>query len=303
MDPHPPTIAHHAATAVAGTAADHGEGPFWDPVRHRLFWVDMMAGKLHSFDPAAGRNETRQFAEPVCAVAPQADGRLLVAFAKRLAWVDWDSGASETIVAVEPDRPANRCNDGKLDPAGRFWIGTMDHGATAGAGALYRLDDGGVLTKVLDGLSIANGLGWTADARTMFYIDSLARAVWAFAFDPATSTLGDRRTAVAVPPGLGLPDGMTVAPDDTIWVAHWGAGCVCRWDPTTGALLEQVATGCPHTSSCAFGGDDGHRLFITTSRMGLAEAALAAAPHSGALFMHRTTGRAQPRCGAPPRPR
>jgi sugar lactone lactonase YvrE len=263
--------------------AAHGEGPVWDVASNRLFWVDLTGGKLHALHPETGAVETRDFAEPVCAVAPFAGGRLLVAFAKRLAWVDRASGTvTADVCEVEPQKPGNRCNDGKLDPAGSFWIGTMSNdGSVPGAGALYRLD-GERLVPVLDGLTIANGMGWAADARTMFFIDSPTREVWAFDFDPADSSIANRRTVVHVPDELGFPDGMCVAPDDTIWVAHWGAGCVCRWDPRTGAMLEQVITRCPHTSSCCLGPDG--TLFITTSQLGLDEQALAAAPLSGRLF-------------------
>jgi sugar lactone lactonase YvrE len=266
--------------------AAHGEGPVWDSARNRLLWVDLTGGKLHSYEPATGAVGTRAFDEPVCAAAPHTDGRLLVAFAKRMAWIDWDSGAVlQTVCTIEPGMPGNRANDGKLDPAGRFWIGTMSNdGSVAGAGALYRLDAGG-LTKVLPNLAIANGLGWSADHRTMFFIDSPQREVWAFDFDPADSSISNKRTVVAVPEELGFPDGMCVAPDGTLWVAHWGAGCVCHWDPSDGSLLGKVGTGCPHTSSCCLAPDG--TLFITTSRLGLDEAALAAAPDSGALFSFR----------------
>ncbi len=263
--------------------AAHGEGPVWDEASERLFWVDLTGGKLHALHPETGAIETRDFAEPVCAVAPFADGRLLIAFAKRIACVDWASGkVTATLSEVEPQKPGNRCNDGKLDPAGRFWIGTMSNdGSVRGAGALYRLDDER-LVPVLDGLTIANGMGWTADARTMFFIDSPTREVWAFDFDPADSSVADRRTVVRVPEELGFPDGMCVAPDDTIWVAHWGAGCVCRWDPRTGVMLERIETGCPHTSSCCLGSEGA--LYITTSRLGLDEPALVTAPLSGRIF-------------------
>jgi sugar lactone lactonase YvrE len=268
--------------------AAHGEGPVWDVASNRLCWVDLTGGKLHALHPETGAIETRDFAEPVCAVAPFPDGRLLVAFAKRIAWVDWASGkVTATLSEVEPQKPGNRCNDGKLDPAGRFWTGTMSNdGSVPGAGALYRLD-GERLVPVLEGLTIANGLGWTPDARTMFFIDSPTREVWAFDFDPGDSSIANRRTVVHVPDELGFPDGMCVAPDATIWVAHWGAGCVCRWDPRTGAMLERVETGCPHTSSCCLG--PGGTLYITTSRLGLDEATLAAAPLSGALFARQTS--------------
>jgi sugar lactone lactonase YvrE len=272
------------AAVLDAPVSTHGEGPVWDEGGGRLFWVDLTAGKLHAWHQATGEVATRVFPEPVCAVAPGPDGRLLVAFAKRIAHVDWASGqVTDSVCEVEPDKPDNRCNDGKSDPAGRFWIGTMSAGgATPGAGSLYRLDGGGRLTRVLDGLTISNGMGWTADARTMFFIDSPTREVWAFDFDPADSSVTNRRTVIRVPDGLGVPDGMCVAPDDTIWVAHWGAGCVGHWDPRTGALLGRIETSCPHTSSCCLTPDGS--LFITTSRLGLDEASLAAAPLSGSLL-------------------
>jgi sugar lactone lactonase YvrE len=215
------------ATLLVDNRAAHGEGPVWDAANARLLWVDLTGCRLYAFDPATGAVETRVFEEPVCAAAPHADGRLLVAFAKRIAWVDWATGrVLGTVCAIEPEIPGNRANDGKLDPAGRFWIGTMSNdGSLPGAGALYRLD-GDQLTRVLDNLTIANGMGWAADHRTMFFIDSPAREVWAFDFDPSDSSISNKRTVVRVPYDLGFPDGMCVAPDDTLWVAHWGAGCV-----------------------------------------------------------------------------
>lgn len=263
--------------------AEHGEGPIWDAFRNRLFWVDLIGCKLHALDPATGTVDSRSFAEPVCAVAPHADGRMLVAFAKRIAWVDWDTGTIvETICPIEPDQPGNRANDGKLDPVGRFWIGTMSNdGSVEGAGALHRLEADGTLTKVLPDLTIANGLGWTADASTMFFIDSPTREVWAFDFDLRDSSITNRRVVVRIPEELGFPDGMCVAPDDSIWVAHWGGACICHWDPKDGRLLGKVETGCPHTTSCCF--EPNGTLYVTTSRLGLDADALAAAPASGGL--------------------
>jgi sugar lactone lactonase YvrE len=276
------------AELIGDIRAAHGEGPVWDANRHRLFWVDLTGQRLLALDPENGSVELVDFPEPVCAVAPWNDGRLLVAFAKRLAWIDWPGGGRvEEIVAVEPAMPGNRCNDGKRDPAGRFWIGTMSHdGSVAGAGALYRLENDGTLARILDGLTIANGMGWSPDTRTMYFIDSPTREVWAFDFDSHDSAISRRRTIIRVPEDLGLPDGMTVDEGGRLWVAHWGAGCVCQWDPVTGDCLATVSTGCPHTSSCAFGGRELKDLYITTSRLALDEAALAAAPQSGGLFRH-----------------
>lgn len=208
-----------------------------------------------------------------------------MAFAKRIVWVDWDSGqVTDTVCEIESDISGNRANDGKLDPAGRFWIGTMSNdGSVEGAGALYRLD-GSCLVRVLNNLTIANGLGWTTDHATMFFIDSPTREVWAFNFEVGDSSISNKRTVIRVPDELGFPDGMCVALDDTIWVAHWGAGCVCRWNPWTGELLEKIVTGCPLTSSCCLAPDGS--LFITTSRLGMHETELNTAPRSGSLFSY-----------------
>jgi len=279
-----------AAYVLVDNRALHGEGPVWHD--GLLYWVDLIACRLHTWRATDGKVCDFQFAEPVCAVAPVANGRLLIAFAKRLAYVNLADLSIEEICTVEPEIPGNRSNDGKMDPSGRFWIGTMSNdGSVQGAGALYRLDEGARLTCMLDNLTIANGMGWSHDRKTMYFIDSPLREIWAFDFDPSDSSIRNQRTVVRVPDNLGIPDGMEVGHDDTLWVAHWGAGCVCQWCPKSGLLLQTVETGCPHTSSCCLA-DDGH-LYITTSRLGLDETALTAHPYSGGLFRHKLPNTSQ----------
>jgi sugar lactone lactonase YvrE len=259
--------------------ATHGEGPVWDAINQVLYWVDITSCRLHSWSPGAVKERTYQFQEPVCAVAPITRDRMLIAFAKRLAYVNLPDLSIEQICQVEPDIPGNLCNDGKMDPAGRFWIGTMSNDdSITGSGSLYRLDQDGRLTRVLENLTISNGMGWSRDLRTMYFIDSPTREVWAFDFDPVDSSITNRRTVVKVPEDLGLPDGMDVGDDGTLWVAHW-----C---PLSGKLLTRINTGCPHTSACCFGGDDGKKLFITTSRLELFPCQLEENPCSGSLFRH-----------------
>ena len=282
----------YQAELLVDNRATHGEGPVWDDANQVLYWVDMIACRLHSRKPGEGKELTYQFQEPVCAVTPIAQDRLLVAFAKRLAYVRLSDLSIEEICKVEPELPGNRCNDGKMDPSGRFWIGTMSgDGSVAGAGSLYRLDEDGTLTRVLDQLTISNGMGWSANMRTMYFIDSPACEVRAYDFDPSDSSITNRRTVVSVPDGLGIPDGMEVGPDGMLWVAHWGAGCVCQWCPQSGRLLQRVDTGCPHTSSCCLS-DEGD-LYITTSRLCLDEATLAAHPRSGGLFRHKPINKSE----------
>lgn len=276
------------AEHIAGPRCLHGEGPIWSPFHQRLFWLDQHGCQIHALDPISGAVDSRRFPNSICAVAPTSSSRLLAAFAKELAWVDWPSALVTGITPVEPCDSGTRCNDGKRDPAGRFWIGTMSReGDVKGAGSLYRLEDDGRLSRVLTGLTIANGLDWSADGTTMYFIDSPTREIWAFDFDQVRSGISNRRTVVRVPEALGWPDGMTIASDGTIWVAHWGAGCVARWNPINGQLLDRIDTGCPHTSSCAFAGSDGRDLYITTSQLGLPPDSLLSAPLSGSLFRAR----------------
>lgn len=285
--PNTPDTPAATAALVDDRRAGHGEGPVWNPASEELLWVDLTGCRLHFHHPESGATRTLEFDEPVCAAAPDADGSLTIAFAKRIRRVDPLNGNASPVCEVEPDLPGNRCNDGKRDPAGRFWIGTMsEDGTVEGAGSLYRLD-GNSPTRIIDNLTIANGMGWSGDHRTMFFIDSPTCEVWAYDFNPADSSISNRRTVVRVPESLGVPDGMEVAPDDSLWVAHWGSGCVCHWDPRTGTLLEMVATGCPHTTSCALAGKQRDILYITTSRLGLDDNSLSLAPHSGGLFKHR----------------
>ncbi len=260
-----------------------GEGPIWDPNSNHLYWVGITDCRLHAQDVQTGEHREFAFDEFVCAVSPCDDGRLLVALAKRLVFFEPLTGQLEDICAVEPELPDNRCNDGKRDPAGRFWIGTMARTGEnkQGLGSLYRLD-GSQLICVLNDLTISNGMGWSPDARTMYFIDSPRREVWAFDFDPADSSLSNQRTIIRTPESLGVPDGMTVGPDGSLWIAQWGGACVNQWDAQTGELLCRIETGCPHTTSCCLTPDG--NLYITTAREGMSSEDLEAAPGSGGLF-------------------
>jgi len=275
-----------SAELVVNNQAGHGERPVWDPVR-RLFWVDLNGQRLFAFAPDTGLVEFLSFPEPTCAVTPWDDDRLLVAFAKRLALVDWPSGSIDEIVAVEahPIRNGQSCQNGKQAAVIFQSVESAGSGprSIAGLGADPEATRRIALAVIA---SVAGDFRWSPDEKTMHFIDSPTREVWAFDFDPRDSSIEHRRTVVQVPPTLGLPDGMTVDAEGMIWIAHWGTACVCRWDPRIGRNLATVSTGCPHTSSCALAGEVEPDLSITTSRLGLAAKALAQSPQSGGLFRY-----------------
>ena len=150
------------------------------------------------------------------------------------------------------------------------------------------------MTRRLSGIDNTNGMDWSPDGRTMYYIDSLTRQVTAFDYDLAGGAIANPRPAVTLPEDSGVPDGMTVALDGTLWVAHWGGARVTRWHPLTGALLQTIPVPANLTTSCAFGGPALDQLYITTARYQESGPALAAQPHAGGVFRIRTDTRGRP---------
>jgi sugar lactone lactonase YvrE len=272
---------------VVDAGAEVGESPVWDPTRAVLWWVDIPAGLVHRFDPRTGADRTLAVGSAVGAVALRRDGTLLAALADGLAALDPDSGQAGILVRLAPGGgPPLRCNDGKCDPAGRFWVGRMAYDAAGGAGSLLRVDARGSVLTRLEGLTIPNGLGWSADGRRMYFLDSAWCEVREYSYDPATGAMGDGRTLARFADDGSVPDGLTVDEEGYLWVARWGAGCVVRVAPD-GSIAGQVDLPVSQVSSCTFGGDDLGDLYITTAREDFGPADLAREPHAGGLFRCR----------------
>ena len=235
------------------------EGPRWDAATGRLLWVDIEGCELHVLE--SGEDRAIGLDAMVGVAAPTSSGAVLVALADRLALVDLADESVRTLVRL-PHGPALRSNDGACDAVGRFWIGTMDLDETPGAGALYRFD--GRLERVLDEVTLSNGIGWTRDDTRMYYIDSPVQRVDIFDFEVASGRIDDRRPFVAIDESEGIPDGLTVDDEGGVWVALYGGSCVHRYDESgrLDAVLEVPAL---NVTSCCFGGDDGRSLFVTTA--------------------------------------
>ncbi len=275
------------AQLVLDAKAALGEGALWHAPRQRLYWVDIDGGVVHEFDPATGGDRAMSIGEKVGTVVPRARGGLMLATESGLASFELESERLAVVATPETDVPGNRFNDGKCDPSGRFWAGTMDAAQAPGRGALYRLDADMTVHKMVQNVSISNGLAWSLDRRVFYYIDSPTAVVAAYDYDDATGALSARREVVKVPEDLRWPDGMTIDSEGMLWVAHWGPGAVCRWNPDDGSLLERIDVPAAHASSCAFGGEDLGDLYITTARADRTEEELAAEPLSGGLFKAR----------------
>jgi sugar lactone lactonase YvrE len=265
-----------------------GEGPVWDVRRQVLWWVDIEGSQIFRFDPAQGVNTSFSAGERASAVAVCEDGNLLVARQQGLATYDPDRDLTTAIQNTAPHPAGHRFNDGKCDHQGRFWIGTMplDEKPCTTAG-LYVLDADRNLVQRLSSVGLSNGLAWSADGRSMFYVDSQRSTIDVFDFDVDAETLGDRRPIFRVPSRLGAADGLTIDSEDNLWVAFWGGGCVLRIDPRREEITQEIRLPVRQVSSCTFGGADLRDLYITTARIRLSAGELREQPLAGHLFKAR----------------
>jgi sugar lactone lactonase YvrE len=219
-------------------------------------------------------------------VVPRRSGGVMVALRDGFAALDLDSGTLTMIADPETDLPQNRFNDGKCDPAGRFWAGTMRIAEDQkGAGSLYRLDADLSVHKMWGDITVANGIAWSHDAKTMYYIDTPTMTVVAFEYNLETGAIANPRPAIHTPNGPGSPDGMTIDAEGMLWVAYWGGWRVVRWNPHTGEALAIIELPVERVTAPWFGGPNLDELYITTARVGLSEEALAKQPHAGSIFV------------------
>jgi xylono-1,5-lactonase len=257
-----------------------GEGPIWDAARGCLWFVDIKGHKLHRFDPATG--ESRAFAAPEEPgwVIPLADGTLMVGAKAGLHRFEGDDFA--LLHPVEPDLPGNRLNDAAVHPDGSVWLGTMDNAEEAASGGYYRLSDGRLTALGADPMVITNGPAFSPDGGTVYFVDTLERAILAAPVG-ADGHPGEARLFARIDDGLGYPDGPVVDSEGALWVGLFGGWGVARFAPD-GTFLGRVEFPVANVTKIAFGGDDLTTVYATTARKGLSDAELAAQPAAGDLF-------------------
>ena len=256
--------------------AFHGEGPVWDASWAELRFVDILAGDVVALDRGGALRERLHVGTVAAAFRPRRGGGMVVAVERGFALVDCD-GTIETLPELWGDRRV-RMNDGATDHEGRFYCGSMAYDATPGAGRLYRFDPDRRVEVVLQPVTISNGLAWSPDLQTAYYVDSLTYRIDAFDAD-----LTGRRPFAAVPEQRGMPDGLTVDREGGVWVALWGGSAVHRYAPdgTLDTVLELPVT---QVTACTFGGPELDELYITTSRQEVAEGEQ---PAAGSVFRAR----------------
>ena len=259
-----------------------GEGPVWDAHTSTLYWIDILNQRIY-----ANGDVFLEADETIGCLALRKNGGLI--FTKRASiWTCETDSSQLTLLSALTDEPAtNRFNDGKCDPRGRFLAGTMDMNETDAYGVLYSFD-GSSTTRLFDNVTISNGLAWSPDYKTLYYIDTPSHEVKAFDYDLENGTMGNMRVAFELSETLGHPDGMTSDTQGNLWVAMWGGAKVTKWNPNTGELLEQIPVPAKNVSSCVFGGKNMNELFITSARVGLDEDTLEQYPLTGGVFRFET---------------
>lgn len=287
------------AQSLFATQLKLGETPLWHPVEKRLYWVNIDDGQLFRSNTELTDYETYTFDTPLGAYCFRADGGFIFATGK--GFLSWDLGQDAPELLWNPlpgGQPDVRLNDGKVDPAGRFYAGSMDTDQVKAE--LYRIDPDGSQHTILHNIGISNGLGWSPDRKHMYYIDSLRATVYKFDYDLATGELTNQQPLVVfVEDSQGfqadsvLPDGLCVDAEGCIWVAHWNGWEIRRYDPTGKPLLS-VKVPAQRVTACAFGGDQLDQLFITTARSDLSETVLAEQPLAGNIFVVKTATKGQP---------
>ncbi|MFC2089492.1 SMP-30/gluconolactonase/LRE family protein [Bacteroidota bacterium] len=278
------------------TLSTLGEGAIWDHANQRLFYIDIMGKKLFEFYPKSGEKHVHEMPSMIGTVVVKNKEEVAVALQGGIYLYNLGSKKLEFVACPPENDDAQRFNDGKCDPAGRFWVGTMSLKGGKENSHLFCMDTDGSIQVKLDGISISNGIVWSSDEKYMYYIDTPTGKVMEYAYDKESGTISNPRVAVIVADTLGHPDGMTIDAKDNLWVCMWGGSAVCCFDRNSGELLDRIMVPAKNITSCAFGGENLDQLYITTARTGTSPEELKDFPDAGALFVidSKTRGSVSP---------
>ena len=286
-----------------------GEGAVYCPITNKLLWIDITRGKIFIYDDQhTNENIHIDLRQTIGTVVPYTSNQLVAAVAKGICIVD--IATKRIIHGFKNGNPEghlinNRWNDGKCDPQGRLWAGTMDINCNGPVGGLYSFEfiegDGDnnnniICKKHLSNITVSNGIVWTKDGKTMYYIDTPTMNVDAFDFDGTNGTISNRRIVYTFPSNnddddddgndqqqqqsssttttttvkfMGYPDGMTIDDQDMLWIAMWDGWCIIRLDPIKGNIIQKYHIPSQRVTSCAFGGKNLKQLYVTTANCGL----------------------------------
>ncbi|MBL4574625.1 MAG: SMP-30/gluconolactonase/LRE family protein [Opitutaceae bacterium] len=263
-----------------------GEGPLWDQKEKCLWWVDIEGRKIHRYDPVTGENRSIEVAGRPSTIVPRESGGVIYTMEREVLALDFQTAESTVLARIPEVGSEVRFNDGKCDPAGRLWAGTMGSKDGQGIGALYCIDTDLSFRRMVEGVAVSNGIVWSLDHKILYYIDTFTREVAAYDYDLESGDISNRRVAVLIDEKYGFPDGMSIDAEGMLWIAHWGGAAVRRWNPMSGELLNSISIPAQQVTACAFGGEDLHDLYITTATSGFSNEDLLVQPRAGNLFMY-----------------
>lgn len=266
------------------------EGPVWDANKNTICWIDILGKNIHEFSTEVKQHRKIPVDDLIGNIVLCQDGNYLAGLQKGIVQINRLTGENKLICQPEKHLPENRFNDGKCDPAGRYWAGTMPVTEDSATGSLYMFQKDLTFEKKIKGVTISNGLAWSPDQKTLYFIDSPTLKVVAFDYDNITGEISNRRIAISIEEKEGFPDGMTIDTEGKLWIAHWDGWQVARWDPQTGKKLLSIRLPVARVSSCTFGGTDLGDLYITSARARLTELELQKQPMAGSLFVIKNTG-------------
>ena len=282
---------------VLDAKANLGECPVWSIAEQVLYWVDINAPALHRFDPATSTDHTLAMPESIGSFALRAQGGFIVALRSGI-WVASSDGKLERKIAAAPyDRVRFRFNDGRCDPQGRFFVGSMNERRDSSTAALYRVDRDGTLMQVIGGIMISNGLAWSPDGKTMYHADTPTHMIQAYDYDAATGTPSNPKTFARWEGDTDRPDGGAVDSAGNYWSAFYRGGKVVQLSPHGTLIAEYpIPAMCP--TMCAFGGPGLRTLYVTTARQMREPDELMRLPQSGGVFAMRVDvpGLPEPSC-------
>jgi sugar lactone lactonase YvrE len=264
-------------------ACELGEGPFWHD--QELWWVDIEKGFLHSADARGNSRRSVSFGQRIGAATPAGDRFMLVALEREIAQLDLTTGDRKTVARPNDLPEGSRFNDGKCDAHGRWVIGTLSMPGHLRTSALYSLNPDYSLRRLRGAVSISNGLAWSAQGETMYYVDTPTRCVFAYDYDLDTGSISRERVILQFSESDGWPDGMTIDREGRLWVGFWDGWAVRCYHPQTGVCEALISVPCARPTSCCFGGVDLNMMFITTAQVGLDERALREQPLAGCIFV------------------
>lgn len=273
------------ATLWLRAEAALGEGPVWIPELNSFLWIDILKGVIYCTKFPSGKSLNFYSGYRPSSIVQVNRGKYLISDWDSIFYFESEENSLSKLVQMSFNGEV-RFNDGKVDPYGNFWIGSMMVDGEGRKGSLYRFIGGKGIERVLDNISISNGMVWSSDKKTMYYIDTSDQVVYAFDFSKF-SEISNKRTVIEIPEEMGAPDGMTIDKNGNLWIALWGGYGVIGCDPVSGKIIDKLSIDVPLVTSCAFGGKNLDILMITTAKEGLSQEELQKYPNSGNVYFKK----------------